>query len=89
MDETLSANANDKANLEAQGYVSEMTPGFVYTTQICGSVPLYGLFLPSPGNDHFYTSETKFHSLSKLRKLTNFDISIDVGEELCDGIRIH
>jgi hypothetical protein len=48
------------ATFEAAGYVLETSPGFVYTTQAYGSIPLYGLF-NAGGNDHFYTSEIELH----------------------------
>ncbi|KAJ7889497.1 hypothetical protein B0H14DRAFT_2691660 [Mycena olivaceomarginata] len=35
------------------------TTAFVYTTQICGSVPLFRLYNVA-GTDHFYTSEDGF-----------------------------
>ncbi|KAJ7237556.1 hypothetical protein B0H12DRAFT_1138726 [Mycena haematopus] len=54
IDHAYTASATEVDALEAAGYVLEPTPGFVYTTQICGSVPLYGTFLPN--KDHFYTT---------------------------------
>lgn len=35
--------------------------GYVYATQICSSVPLYGATLPSPP-DHWYTTELNEHN---------------------------
>ncbi|KAF7356193.1 hypothetical protein MVEN_00950600 [Mycena venus] len=55
-DHAYTTSPDEVIALEAQGYVLEsQTPGYVYTTQICNSVPLYGLFSVS-NNDHFLTT---------------------------------
>ena len=53
-----STNTTERNAAVADGYVLEDSPGFVYTSQICASVPLYRLFLVD-GTDHFYTSKAR------------------------------
>ena len=40
--------------ISKQGYVTQGTAAYVYATQICGSIPLYYLWIP--GKDNFYTT---------------------------------
>lgn len=36
--------------------------GYAYTTQVCGSVPLYGAWNKALGKDHFYTTLPNVHA---------------------------
>ena len=49
------------------GYDDEGTAAYVYTTQLCGSIPLYRLYSPS-AMDHFYTTNKteQEHAIAEL-----------------------
>lgn len=40
--------------MDSDGYTFEGVPGWIYPSQVCGSIPLYRTYDAS-GTDHFYT----------------------------------
>ena len=53
-DHFYTIDANEKDNAIRGGYTYEGIPGYVYTDNTCGGVPLYRSF-NSTATDHFYT----------------------------------
>lgn len=50
--------ATDGSTPQVTGYANKGIIAYVYPTQVCGSVPLYGASLPSTSNsDHWYTTD--------------------------------
>lgn len=47
-------NRDDADAAIKQGYTTEGIAGYVYTTQVCGSIPLY--YVQIPGKDNLYTT---------------------------------
>ncbi|KAJ6450184.1 hypothetical protein C8R45DRAFT_849249, partial [Mycena sanguinolenta] len=50
------ANETERLAALASGYTDYMTAGYIYPSQICGSVPLYRLHLIAANSDYIYTT---------------------------------
>ncbi|KAJ7734991.1 hypothetical protein B0H16DRAFT_134628 [Mycena metata] len=50
------ANQTELAIALASGYTLSFTAGYIYPTQICGSVPLYRLHFIAANSDYIYTT---------------------------------
>ncbi|KAF7374144.1 hypothetical protein MSAN_00295800 [Mycena sanguinolenta] len=50
------ANETERLTALATGFVDYMTAGYIYPSQICGSVPLYRLHFLAANSDYIYTT---------------------------------
>ncbi|KAJ6586537.1 hypothetical protein DFH09DRAFT_910690, partial [Mycena vulgaris] len=49
-------NATERSNALAAGYSDYATTGYIYPTQVCGSVPLYRAHFIGANTDYIYTT---------------------------------